>query len=369
MNSSEVWSLFAKSSEAVSQALQTPPTPVPLLNFNTTLQQQQDGTEVAKPVPELVMTPHGEKWKPTPRDVDKQKRDNDAPHAEKPEQAAPSKNNTAAEDSDDALIESVAEQYNISQKDLKNLMRKGESIKGSGSLKKVKFDSWKLDDKKALDLSKTPAVMNTKMLDELKNVDTKQDKKKKTPPPAPAVEAAKDESVMATLEKLKTNQEAKTFKSKASLYSHLDSVRSVVFHETESFLVTGSEDATIKLWNLGHTNKSSVICDPVHTYRGHTGMVLSVACGKNHMFSASADSTIMMWDYASLDSESYVEHGKAVPYLKKRITGHSDSIWSLSLHQTEPTLLTASSDDTVKLWNYEKGMSNMFSFTHFKTIH
>jgi WD40 repeat protein len=38
--------------------------------------------------------------------------------------------------------------------------------------------------------------------------------------------------------------------------SHLDGVRCVVFHPVESMVITGSEDRTLKLWNL---DKSAVL--------------------------------------------------------------------------------------------------------------
>lgn len=34
------------------------------------------------------------------------------------------------------------------------------------------------------------------------------------------------------------------------LFSHLDGVRCVTFHPAESVVITGSEDRTLKLWNL-----------------------------------------------------------------------------------------------------------------------
>jgi len=38
--------------------------------------------------------------------------------------------------------------------------------------------------------------------------------------------------------------------------SHLDGIRCVAFHPVESVVVTGSEDRTLKLWNL---EKSAVL--------------------------------------------------------------------------------------------------------------
>ena len=37
------------------------------------------------------------------------------------------------------------------------------------------------------------------------------------------------------------------------LYSHFDGVRALGFHPVEPVLITGSEDHTLKLWNLQKT--------------------------------------------------------------------------------------------------------------------
>lgn len=45
----------------------------------------------------------------------------------------------------------------------------------------------------------------------------------------------------------------KTWTAKYTLRSHFDGVRSLCFHPTEQALITASEDATLKLWNLQKT--------------------------------------------------------------------------------------------------------------------
>jgi len=40
------------------------------------------------------------------------------------------------------------------------------------------------------------------------------------------------------------------YNARMYLFSHLDGVRCVGFHPVESVVITGSEDRTLKLWNL-----------------------------------------------------------------------------------------------------------------------
>ncbi len=45
----------------------------------------------------------------------------------------------------------------------------------------------------------------------------------------------------------------KTWNPKYTLRSHFDGVRTLAFHPVETVLITGSEDHTLKLWNLQKT--------------------------------------------------------------------------------------------------------------------
>ena len=67
----------------------------------------------------------------------------------------------------------------------------------------------------------------------------------------------------------------KTWSIKYTLRSHFDSVRCVAFHPTDQMVVTGSEDHTLKLWNLAKCapqsskKNSTPEFEPVYTFRAH----------------------------------------------------------------------------------------------------
>ena len=52
-----------------------------------------------------------------------------------------------------------------------------------------------------------------------------------------------------------TNDTGKKWVAKYTMRSHLDAVTCVAFHPTESLLVTGSEDWTLKVWSLQQSKK------------------------------------------------------------------------------------------------------------------
>jgi len=121
------------------------------------------------------------------------------------------------------------------------------------------------------------------------------------------------------------------------LEGHREGVWSVSFSPDSKTLASGSEDNTIKLWNL-ETGKE------IRTLKGHSNFVLSVSFspdGKT-LASGSEDNTIKLWN---------LETGKEI----RTLNGHSNSVYSVSFSPDGKTLASGSEDNTIKLWNLETG--------------
>uniref|UniRef100_UPI0037C14899 WD40 repeat domain-containing protein n=1 Tax=Chamaesiphon sp. OTE_75_metabat_556 TaxID=2964692 RepID=UPI0037C14899 len=100
---------------------------------------------------------------------------------------------------------------------------------------------------------------------------------------------------------------------------------------------TGSEDNTVKLWNLDTSTE-------IHTLQGHQGSVLSGSFspdGKT-LATGSEDNTVKLWN---------LDTGKEI----RTFQGHQGSVWSVSFSPDGKTFATGSFDNTVKLWNRETG--------------
>ncbi|KAI9336427.1 Striatin family-domain-containing protein [Zopfochytrium polystomum] len=107
------------------------------------------------------------------------------------------------------------------------------------------------------------------------------------------------------------NDDQVIWRPKASLRSHLDSVRSVAFLPSNDLaLVSGSEDGTAKLWNirsLQSSRKTPSDIEPVYTFRGHNSGVTSVALSPDgqSLYTGSLDSTIIAWRIPNVTRETY----------------------------------------------------------------
>ena len=143
-----------------------------------------------------------------------------------------------------------------------------------------------------------------------------------------------------------------------------------------SRLASGSDDTTIKIWNLetgeciktltGHTNwvlslqplaknrlasgsgdKTIIIWnldtgESCKTLTGHTGYVLALQSLKNNrLASGSSDSQIKIWN---LDTNKCV----------KTLTGHTNGVLTFQL-LADNRLASGSSDSTIKIWNVDSG--------------
>ena len=114
---------------------------------------------------------------------------------------------------------------------------------------------------------------------------------------------------------------------------HSNGVRSVAFSPDGKTIASGSDDNSIKLWNL----EGKELC----TFTGHSNGVLSVAFspdGKT-IASGSGDSIIKLWNL----------EGKELCTL----TGHSGVVISIAFSPDGKTIASGSDDYTIKLWNLE----------------
>ncbi|KAF9357068.1 hypothetical protein BGX34_009617 [Mortierella sp. NVP85] len=112
-----------------------------------------------------------------------------------------------------------------------------------------------------------------------------------------------------------------------TLAGHVLCVRALHFDEAK--LITGSMDRTLKIWNY-HTGQC------IRTLQGHTDGVVTLDFDSRVLASGSVDSTIKIWNFATGECTT--------------LTGHSDLVNKVQLYK-KTMLFSASDDMTVKLWN------------------
>jgi len=122
------------------------------------------------------------------------------------------------------------------------------------------------------------------------------------------------------------------------------------------FMFTGSQDRTIKMWDLSDIDTqstSAVRCKSLTTHKAHEKDINSLDVSPNDRFlvSGSQDRTAKVFEI-----QYTIGAGGAVRGELKLIgtcKGHKRGVWSVRFGRAERVLATGSGDHTVKLWSLD----------------
>ncbi len=118
---------------------------------------------------------------------------------------------------------------------------------------------------------------------------------------------------------------------------HAGGVRAVAFSPNGMWALSGSEDQTLRLWDVA-TRKE------VRTFVGHTEAITFALFSPNgkQVLSSSYDRTLKLWEVAT---------GKEL----RTFRGHDEGVWDVAFSPDGKRALSGSADQTMKLWNVETG--------------
>ncbi|KAH8822184.1 hypothetical protein DL96DRAFT_1748244 [Flagelloscypha sp. PMI_526] len=118
---------------------------------------------------------------------------------------------------------------------------------------------------------------------------------------------------------------------------HTHRVRSTAFSRYGRYIVSGSDDTTICIWEAESGQK-------IRQLEGHSGCVNSVAFSSDgrRIVSGSSDVSVRIWD---------VESSKEL----RRLNGHNGSVNSIAFSPDGRYIVSGSDDRTVCIWDAESG--------------
>ena len=157
-----------------------------------------------------------------------------------------------------------------------------------------------------------------------------------------------------------------------TLLGHLDYIRTVCFHQEHPWILSCSDDQTIRIWNW-----QSRSCVSVLTGHNHYVMSAQFHPTEDMVVSASLDQTVRVWDITNLRSKNSSGPGSSpsapsVPgpggpgdlkgpqgldlfsstgaQVKHVLEGHDRGVNWAAFHPSMPLIVSAADDRQVKLW-------------------
>ncbi|XP_028788950.1 coatomer subunit beta'-3-like [Neltuma alba] len=162
--------------------------------------------------------------------------------------------------------------------------------------------------------------------------------------------------------------------------AHKDFIRSLAVHPTLPCVISASDDQVLKVWDW--TNGWS----SVQNFEGHSHYVMQIALNPNDessFASASLDGTIKIWNLSSSAAkftlEGHLKGVNCVEYFSRNgkqyllsgsddytakvwdyhntenvvqtLEGHKNNVTAICAHPEFPIIVTASEDNTVKIWD------------------
>lgn len=149
---------------------------------------------------------------------------------------------------------------------------------------------------------------------------------------------------------------------------HAESVGAIVLSQFPSrddqvsrskFMFTGSQDRTIKMWDLSSIpvsldplDQNVHKCKSLASHKAHEKDInsLDISAGDKFLASGSQDKTAKLFEIIYSTNKDGVRGDLK---LLGTLQGHKRGVWAVRFGKTERVLATGSADKTIKLWNVE----------------
>lgn len=89
------------------------------------------------------------------------------------------------------------------------------------------------------------------------------------------------------------------YKQTHTLTGHQDGVRDLLFYNEKNFLISASEDCTLRVWSLA--DNSAPQC--IGAIREHSGPIFTVVQAENYVFTGGMEGVIRGWDFRNVSEK------------------------------------------------------------------
>ena len=167
---------------------------------------------------------------------------------------------------------------------------------------------------------------------------------------------AKD-STIRLWSKMKAEEEDDIFTCVGVGKGHTGPVGTValsIANRSSSYVISGSQDSTIKVWDIRYDAQDSLPRDlhPLLTQKAHDKDINAVAVSPNNklLASGSQDKTAKIWTLPVLSGRDGDEMS-----LHSVLSGHKKGVWCVAFSPVDRCLATCSGDGLIKIWAISDG--------------
>ena len=146
-----------------------------------------------------------------------------------------------------------------------------------------------------------------------------------------------------------------TLRPKATLTGHVMAVRTLKVSPRFPYLFSGSEDKTVRCWDLERTD-SPLGCQ-IRDYHGHVGGVYAMDLHPelDLLVTAGRDLVVRVWDIR-LRTQVMV------------LSGHRGDVTSVACSALDPQVVLSLADSTVRLWDLRRAATQLTITQHARSI-
>ncbi|EGW31220.1 uncharacterized protein SPAPADRAFT_140502 [Spathaspora passalidarum NRRL Y-27907] len=141
----------------------------------------------------------------------------------------------------------------------------------------------------------------------------------------------------------------------ATLTGHIMAVRTFSISSRFPYLFSGSEDKTLRCWDLERTNAKEGCL--IRQYHGHVGGIYATSLHPelDLLISGGKDQVVRVWDIRTRTEAM-------------TLVGHRSDVTSIETLPFDPQIITSSMDGTVRLWDLRKQSTQVTLTHHTKSI-
>lgn len=125
------------------------------------------------------------------------------------------------------------------------------------------------------------------------------------------------------------------YKEIKEVEGHQDGVRDILFLDKNKLMVSGSEDCTLKVWNVA--NPSATSC--LGTIREHSGPIFTVIECEGCVLTGGMEGVIRCWDFRNVAEKKDVNRKNLIGVWNNSEEDKLEPIWQLVYSPEHVTML------------------------------